>query len=133
MDEGEFVIMTKMGGENNDEPQFLSGGYKINSNFLSHGISPITTYTNGDIFGGKASPVLFENLAVPAGLYYINQPTPKKEFKSSDTSYAGSHKMLPDEIHDKLFSLIEIHKRKQRKTRRNINKTNNNKKTIKNL
>ena len=65
--------------------EIIGGGYKVNSFFLQDGIPAMTTFNNSDLFnpainseqtGGKVSN-LFENLAVPAGLFYINQKNTK--------------------------------------------------------
>jgi len=120
MDGGEFVIMNKKG--DNDESIFLAGGYKINSSLLSQGISPVTTYTGGDLFGKKTENS-FENLAVPAGLYYVNQSIPTKIYKPQHYSYEDNHKMLSDDIHDKLFALIEVDNKRKRKTRKHFDKS----------
>ena len=61
---------------------------------------------------------IFENLAVPAGLFFNNQ-------KSAQDMNGGArkcmdHQMLPDNIFDEFMRMIEIDKTKKRnrKTRR---------------
>jgi hypothetical protein len=108
--------------ENN---KIMSGGYLINSIMLKEGIYPMTTIN--EKYGGakpntdKVSS-LFENLAVPAGLFYIN-PKQYDEclYESND------HVVLSDDIHDKLFGLIEIQKKK-RKTKKQKDSSFSNKK-----
>ena len=111
----------------------MSGGYSIDSLLLKEGISPMQTFNslengNNKMGGNKASNI-FENLAVPAGLLYIN----KKNIGSySSLSDYKETKMLPDNIFDEFMNMIEIDKRKK-KTRKNdiISITNNKKKTRK--
>lgn len=112
---GDFVF-TKSGGE------FVGGGYKINSIFLEDNIPIMTTYNNPNQTGDNVSSQ-FENLAVPAGLFYINTKVSKKDIDIlSDKNF--NHKMAPDEMMDKLFSLIEFDKKRKRKTKKNKVKLN---------
>ena len=97
-----------------------SGGeLKLGDTILKEGISPMQTFNslengNNQMGGNKASNI-FENLAVPAGLLYIN----KKNIGSySSLSDYKETKMLPDNIFDEFMSMIEIDKRKK-KTRKN--------------
>jgi hypothetical protein len=108
---GEFVMTSTMGGDG--KPQFIGGGYKIN--FMNNGISPLTTLSsnNSKNIGGGLSG-LFENLAVPSGLYYSYKKTPSELI---DHNY-NSHNMLADDIFDKLLGLVEYDKKRKRKTRK---------------
>ena len=97
----------------------MSGGYSIDSLLLKEGISPMQTFNsleNGsNQMGGNKASNIFENLAVPAGLLFIN----KKNIGSySSLSDYKETKMLPDNIFDEFMSMIEIDKRKK-KTRKN--------------
>jgi hypothetical protein len=114
-DNNEFVFTQKDG-------EFVGGGYKVNSFFLQNDISPITTYNNSDQQGGNVSSP-FENLAVPAGLFYINQRIPKQ---NKTNNHYEKHEMISDDVMDKLFGLIEADKKKKRKTRKNVDKKYNN-------
>lgn len=120
--EGNEFVFTKSGDE------FVGGGYKVDSIFMKNGISPITTFNQPNdvssdvdeiLKGGKVSSP-FENLAVPAGLFYINQKIPKRDEKYINYE---NHKMLPDDIFDKLFSLVEVNKKPRKQTRKHTNKT----------
>lgn len=117
-DGGEFVLTRKI--VDNKDPEFLSGGYKINSFFLQNEMSPLTTFNNGSQTGGKVSSP-FENLVVPAGLFYINQHVSKNNIDNQEYYYK-KHDMVSDDIMDKLFGLVQANKKQQRKTRKNINK-----------
>ena len=97
----------------------VGGGYKVDS-FLLEGM---TTYNHTDQTGGKATSP-FENLAVPAGLFYVNMRAPKNEFDKK-THHYEEHKMLSDDVFDKLFGLVEVDKKRKRKTRKHDNKHNN--------
>jgi hypothetical protein len=71
---------------------------------------------NNNQMGGNKASNIFENLAVPAGLLYIN----KKNIGSySSLSDYKETKMLPDNIFDEFMSMIEMDKRKRKKTRKN--------------
>ena len=101
-----------------ENDKVMSGGYSINSIILKEGLSPITTYNySGGTKNHESNNSLFENLAVPAGLFYMN---PNKTY---DCVYDTDHKTLSEDIHDKLFSLIEITKTKK-KSRKNSIKSN---------
>lgn len=93
----------------------MGGGYKIKSFFLQGGISPMVTYnTPSEQLGGKVSSP-FENLAVPAGLFYINMRAPNK---NTSNQHYKSHEMASDEMIDKLYELVEVDKKRKRKTRK---------------
>jgi len=109
--------------------EIIGGGYKVNSFFLQDGLPAMTTFNNSQQTGGKVSSP-FENLAVPAGLFYINQKIPKND-NPLDKTYQ-KHEMLSDDIMDKLFGLVEVDKKRKRKTRKHNNKLNNGK-TRKNI
>jgi len=116
----EFVITQTAGGE------FISGGYKIATSFLEDGQNVMTTHNeDGDQDGGKVSSP-FENLAVPAGLFYINTRIKKNNDIKLDKHY-NDRKTAPDEMIDKLYALVEFDKKRKRKTKKHIikkNKTN---------
>ena len=141
---GDFVF-NRMIDEKTGESTIVGGGYKINSFFLQGGIPAMTTLnspqqtdgkvtdgkvtdgkgTDGNITGGKVSSP-FENLAVPAGLFYINQRVPKNDLYKPDHHYK-EHEMLSDDMIDKLFGLVEADNKKKRKSRKHINKSDNKK------
>ena len=108
-----------------DDGKIMSGGYSVESRMLQDGISPMRTL-NLEQLGGKdkkESKVSngFENLAVPAGLYYITQPQSKTKYKEQN-SYNKEHTPLSDDIFDKLYEMIEYNEKKKRKTKKqNLN------------
>ena len=117
---GDFVVTQNGAGE------FISGGYKIASSFLEGGQSVMTTLNEDrEQDGGKVSSP-FENLAVPAGLFYINTRIKKNNDIKLDKHY-NDRKTAPDEMIDKLYALVEFDKKRKRKTKKHIikkNKTN---------
>jgi hypothetical protein len=124
----EFVLMQS----NNEDgkTQFVGGGYKVNSFFLQGGNPIMTTYNNSssDQSGGKVSSP-FENLAVPAGLFFINQRIPKNyldEDITTDKKYNAytKHETVSDDMIDKLFGLVDADKKRKRKTKKHIEKSN---------
>jgi hypothetical protein len=94
-----------------------AGGFSVNSCLLKSGVSPITTINNGSQKGGSVSTI-FNNLAVPAGLLYMQQ--------SLATAYSPENgdETISDTLYDKLLNLAsdkpEIKKKK--KSRRNRKK-----------
>jgi hypothetical protein len=80
----------------------------------------MTTINSQDQTGGKVSSP-FENLAVPAGLFYINQRFPKTKHENEEQIYK-QHKMLSDDMIDKLYALVEVDKKRKRKTRKHHTK-----------
>ena len=134
----EFVFTKNYNPDGTSE--IIGGGYKVNSFFLQDGIPAMTTFNNSDLFnptfnsqqtGGKVSN-LFENLAIPAGLFYINQKNTKNDNDLINNKSYQKHEMLSDNIMDKLFGLVEVDKKRKRKTRKGIDKLNN-RKTRKNI
>ena len=126
----EFVLTQSNNGDGTT--QFVGGGYKVNSFFLQGGNPIITTYNNNshDQSGGKVSSP-FENLAVPAGLFYINQRIPKNYLDEdididTDTKhhYYKQHETVSDDMIDKLFGLVDADKKRKRKTKKHIEKSN---------
>ena len=76
--EGGDFVFTKANDPETGGSIIVGGGYKVKSFFLQGGIPAMTTLNKPDQNGGKVSSP-FENLAVPAGLFYINQRVPKSD------------------------------------------------------
>ena len=139
------LIFYKEGGN------IMSGGYKLNSIFLQNGVSPMQTVNfrkkgletnslesdskesdsskdgkNDKSHSSKDSNIssLFEDLAIPAGLFFNNA----KLFSQNKIPYQPyeEHTMLPDDIFDKLFKMVEYdpnlkaNKNKCKKTRKGL-------------
>jgi len=119
LDDDDFVY-TQVTGEDGTV-EIVGGGYKVNSFFMKAGMPIMTTTSSNNEndlqTGGKKVSSPFENLAVPAGLFYVNQRVPKQvpeEYKP--------HQMVPDNIFDKLYALVDATKKSNKKTRKNMKK-----------
>ena len=118
----DFVLMKKI---NEDGKEIITGGgYKIQSSLLENNIAPMTTYNTLDQKGGRLSSS-FDNLAVPAGLFYIN--TNKHKNTSNHDYKYDKHTIISDDLFDKLFNLAHNNKKKKQKTKKHIKHTNKNK------
>jgi hypothetical protein len=115
--ENDDFVFTERTNENGDK-EIFGGGYRVESMFLKEGLSPIITINNGKQMGGKVSSA-FENLAVPAGLYYVNMKAPKKE---RSEHYEERSSIISDELMDKLYDLISLDKKPKKKTKKQITK-----------
>ena len=89
----------------NEDGKIKSGGYSIESALLQKGVRG--TYQEG---GKKMTPP-FENLAVPVGIYYVNQKFPK----SDEGLHYKEHTPISDDLYDKLFELASFQKAKSAK------------------
>ena len=138
--DNEFVLTESVDDETGKRT-FVGGGYKVESFFLKGNVPIMTTYNNNNNnnnnkssnqSGGKVSSP-FENLAVPAGLFYINQKIPKIYFDENvdieDKKFHlyKKHETVSDDIIDKLFGLVDADKKRKRKTKKHITKSNNKK------
>jgi hypothetical protein len=120
----------------NDNGNIMSGGYNVESHMLRNGISPMRTLNleqNGGIKSKDKKDAKvsneFENLAVPAGLYYISQPQTKN---ITQHNYDKEHTPLSDDIFDKLYEIIDYNDKNKRKTKKqNLNVDRKHKKTKK--
>ena len=118
---GNDLVFTKT-----EDGTVLGGGYKIKSMFLEGGMPIISTFNTSDQDGGKVSSP-FENLAVPAGIYYVNMRVPKKDREIITEEHFNKHEMVPEDVMDKLYALVEVDKKRKRKSRRNNLKANKSK------
>jgi hypothetical protein len=106
----------------NEAGEVVGGGYKINSIFLQGGIAPMITLNNtAEQNGGKVSSP-FETLAVPAGLFYVNMRIPKKHRDNDSEDKYKPHETISDDMIDKLYALVEVDKKRKRKTRKHHTK-----------
>ena len=55
--------------------EIYSGGFHLNSLLLKQNISPIHTFNTQQQMGGNKVSQLYENLAIPLGLYSQNNET----------------------------------------------------------
>ena len=105
-----------------ENDKIMSGGYSSDSILLKEGFSPMMTLNESYLAsGGKKERVsnLFENLAVPAGLFYIPQTSGVKHNNEYNYDEECEHFVLSDDIHEQLFKLIEVDKKKKQGTKKN--------------
>lgn len=119
---GEDLIFYK----DSNNGKIMSGGYLIDSIMLKNSISPMTTYhykggfkdkDEDDVQDEKNVSSIFENLAVPAGLFYMNERTP-----ISDSCDYQSSEPLSDDLHESLLALVEISTKNKSKGKTRKNK-----------
>lgn len=125
----------------NEQNQIISGGYVINSNLFNNrelGGNVMNTYIIenetdelNDLELEQKGGKKYENYAVPAGLFFINQKITKSSSDNGHYNYKD-HNMLPDNIHDKLLELISSNNKSNKKTTKKNKNKNNKKKTKKN-
>ena len=114
--DGDLVLYKENG-------KIMSGGYSIDSILLQSGESPLTSYFNGGTLESeglegnkereKERKNPFANLAIPVGIFYINQQATKSDYekKSYDDEHYKKHDMLSDDIYDKLFEMASSNRR----------------------
>jgi len=131
---GEDLIFYKDSNTGN----IMSGGYIVDSILLKEGIHPMKTLNSRksideyekqhDLqFGGTNEEIngvssIFQNLAIPAGLFYHNQKggINKDYINNNDLENNYHHgQPLSEDIHDKLYKLIEMQSTKKSKTYKN--------------
>ena len=77
-----------------------AGGFMIENSFLKKGIPPMVTTNKNNMEGGSVSS-LFKDLAVPAGLLYIQQTMAPRHY------HEKHHEMMECGIFDKLLGLAK--------------------------
>ena len=124
MDPSDLII-------SNHDGKVTSGGYQIqNNSFLSQKMSPMLTQNSNKTRkgGNPAMSDLFKDLAVPAGLFYMQSNYKRKNFNSNN------HDMLSEPLFDRLLKFInkenkknfDITTRKKRRGKQNKTKKNKN-------
>ena len=99
------LVMYKENGK------IYSAGFTVNSVMLQHGISPITRGGGGagvSKTGGTGDSVMhetFNNLAIPAGLYYFDGLQEGGSSKSE--KYVNEKHAVDDDFYSKLLGLAE--------------------------
>ena len=139
-----------------EDGKIMSGGYTVNSILMNSGKSPLNTYhyggsksleskynidddtnkTHNEFKEDQNTDNIFKDLAVPIGIFYINNDYVRNEYDKMDSNYSKCD-MLSDEIYDKLFELASFKQPKASKTNKitrkngeqNLIKQNKNKKT----
>lgn len=115
----------------NSDGKMYSGGFNINSIFLNKELSPIFNInTSSTQYGGNNVSELFDNLAIPRGLLYLNdrieggnnQRVPNENDESSEND------VINDDIYNKLLNSVELKKSKHAKTKNKKHKKKGTKK-----
>ena len=108
----------------------ISAGYSIDSLLMRDDIAPIQTFNinnglNNDSNNQFAD--MYKNLAVPAGLCYVNYPNISNKsninmnMNSKNENEYKFSEPISDDIFDKLFDLIQLSDKKRKKqSRKNI-------------
>ena len=103
------LIITK-----NSADETICGGFKVNNILLNSNNPAIVTMNAGKKTLNKVSS-LFDELAVPAGLLFIQDKlNPRYSEKTGN--------IIDDTIYDKLFNLAQINTKKRTKKRLKINR-----------
>ena len=100
-----------------------SGGFKVESSLLRQGLPILENKQKGGA-GGVGSATLLSELAVPAGLLYLQQNVPSKMGKISRSNMGKTTGIVPDSLFDKLLDLAAVSKPKKRTLKRNNQKNN---------
>ena len=77
--------------------EIYSGGFHLNSLLLKQNNSPLNTLNTQEQHGGKKVSQLYENLAIPFGLYSQND-------HSTYSLHSFSSELLPSFIESKVIS-----------------------------
>ena len=126
--------------------KIMSGGYTVNSILMNTGKSLLNTYHYGGskslenkyeleetqtnkensefkeaINKNENTDNIFQNLAVPIGIFYVNNDYIRNEYDKMHNIYAKCD-MLSDEIYDKLFELASFKQPKSSKTNKSTRK-----------
>lgn len=110
-----------------DNGQIMSSGFLVNSFLFNSGLPPMLILNNQNGGNDKFSSS-FDNLAVPAGLYYINCPNKRNSVLNNHYK----HDVISDDIYEKLFQYVLNDTKKKKKTKKQLIKIINHKKTKKN-
>ena len=97
----------------NSSNKTICGGFKVNNILLNSDNPPVVTINSKKKPLNKVSS-LFDDLAVPAGLLFIQDKlTPRYSEKTE--------KIVDDTLYDRLFNLAQINTKKQSRKRLKIN------------
>ena len=118
------------GGLNPDDLVFyqeagkiMSGGFSINNMFLGGNQPALKTMNSIKFQEGGSISSIFKDLAVPAGLFHLQQ-NPTKNFLPSTF---GSNEVVEDTLYDKLLKLMEPDNDKRKKQSKKVKISKNNK------
>ena len=101
----------------------MSGGFLINNIFLGGNQPVLKTINSSKTQSGDSVSSIFKDLAVPAGLFHLQQ-NPTKHFLPSTF---GSNEVVEDTLYDKLLKLMEPDNDKRKKQSKKVKISKNNK------
>ena len=115
LDNNEMVISL-----DNEKGDILSAGFTIESELMKQGKPPITTLNTNTQTGGNVSAML-KDLAVPAGLFLLQQST-NLDKSTLENETENSIKVIDETLYDKLLKPeYKAIAKKTRRTNRNKN------------
>ena len=103
--------------------KIMSGGFSINNMFLGGNQPALKTMNSIKFQEGGSISSIFKDLAVPAGLFHLQQ-NPTKHFLPSTF---GSNEVVEDTLYDKLLKLMEPDNDKRKKQSKKVKISKNNK------
>jgi len=112
--------------ERDDNNNIICGGYKINSTMPLVGVENKNSQYGGNIGG------ILNNLAVPAGLFFLQQTLTSNNNNISNTYENIESDVVDSSLYDNLLNMVSDKKKFNKKTRRNKIKLRLKKKTLKN-
>ena len=89
----------------NKDGEVMAGGFKVDTIYGND--SPLKTLNSSNNQSGGSVGEIFADLAVPAGLLFMQQTYPSK-YKFETISHENA---ISDSMHDKLLSLVSPGKR----------------------
>ena len=115
----------------NPDGKMYSGGFNINSIFLNKELSPIFNINASSTqYGGNNVSELFDNLAIPRGLLYLNDRIEggNNQRVTIENDESIENDVINDDIYNKLLNLVELKKSKHTKTKNKKHKKKGTKK-----
>ena len=89
----------------NKDGEVMAGGFKVETIYGDN--SPLITLNSSNNQNGGSVGEIFADLAVPAGLLFMQQTFPNK-YKFETISHENA---ISDSMHDKLLSMVSPNKR----------------------
>jgi hypothetical protein len=104
----ENMVFNKQGGT------ITSGGFKVNSNCMTGGASALMPVGEGKDKKSDKVSSLFNDLAVPAGLFYMKNSLDKNFIQEK------SNEVVPSDLYDKLVELAENKPKKSKSKKKTL-------------
>ena len=109
----------------NKDGEVMAGGFKVDTIYGND--SPLKTLNSSNNQSGGSVGEIFADLAVPAGLLFMQQTYPNK-YKFETISHENA---ISDSMHDKLLSMVSPGKRLHHNIKTRKRRGRNNTKTRK--